>query len=350
MADAPAPSTDQLVVIGNQPLVAEARLAQQVEPLTPNPRFFIRCNFNIPAIRPDEWRLTIGGAVSNPRTMSLADLKKLPSRTISATMECAGNGRSYLPPPTEGNQFGYGAVSAATWTGTPLREVLNAAGVSSDAVEIKFVGCDKGFEKKVGAELNFERSLPLAAALHPDTLLAWDMNGEPLPAEHGGPVRVLVPGWYGVASVKWLAEISAITEPFTGYFQVKKYILPQPDGSITPVQERRPRSLIVEPADQTVQAAGAVEIRGLAWSGHQPIQLVEVSFDGGKSWRMARLQEATSPYVWRHWSITWSAAPGSYTLLTRATDAAGRTQPVEGEWNLLGYCNNGIQKISLTIR
>jgi len=343
------PNTDQLNLLGAQPLVAETRLEEQVEGLTSNDRFFIRANFNIPLIDPEAWRLTIGGAVQNAQTLSLADLRRMSARTLAATMECAGNGRSYLPPPTEGNQFKYGAVSAAAWTGVALGEVLNAVGLSSETVEIKFTGYDKGFEKKVGAEIHFERSLPLSAALHPDTLLVWEMNGQPLPPEHGGPVRLVVPGWYGVASVKWVTEISALTEPFGGYFQTRKYIIPRDDGTITPVQERRPRSLIVEPSENAVLAGGQQILRGLAWSGNDPVDQVEVSFDGGETWQVADRQVPSSSYAWQHWSISWNATPGAYLLKSRATDARGRVQPAESEWNLLGYCNNGIQQVPVTI-
>ncbi|HEX5417588.1 MAG TPA: sulfite oxidase [Chloroflexota bacterium] len=344
------PNTDQLDILGAQPLVAETRLARQVEELTPNDRFFIRANFNIPLIDPRTWSLAVSGAVRDPQTLTLADLRQLPARSLAATMECAGNGRSYLPPPTEGNQFRYGAVSAASWTGTSLSEVLSAAGLSPEVVEIAFTGYDKGYEKKAGAELHFERSLPLAQALHPDTMLVWEMNGEPLPPEHGGPVRLLVPGWYGVASVKWVAEIRALTEPFAGYFQTKKYIIPRDDGTITPVQERRPRSLIAEPVENAVLTAGSVTLRGLAWAGNQPVEQVEVSFDGGDTWQVAQLQPVISAYAWRHWSIDWNAAPGSYVLKSRATDARGRVQPAAGEWNLLGYCNNGIQGVPVVVK
>lgn len=344
------PNTDQLNVLGAQPLVAETRLEEQIEALTSNDRFFIRANFNIPLISPESWRLSIGGAVRNAQTLTLADLQGLPARTLAATMECAGNGRSYLPPPTEGNQFKYGAVSAASWTGASLSQVLDAAGPSPDTVEIKFTGYDQGFEKKVGAEIHFERSLPLEAAQHPDTMLVWEMNGEPLPPEHGGPVRLIVPGWYGVASVKWVTEISALTEPYTGYFQTKKYIIPRDDGIISPVQERRPRSLIVEPAENAELPAGPQTLRGLAWSGNCSVERVEVSFDGGASWQIARLQAPISSYAWQHWSIDWNPAPGAYLLETRATDARGRVQPAEGEWNLLGYCNNGIQQVKVTVK
>src|SRR5579883_1391081 len=181
-------ATGDLVVLATQPFVAETPLARQTENLTPNTRFFIRNHFGVPTLDPGAWRLTIGGEVSRPRTLTLADLRALPARTFDATVECAGNGRSFLPPPTEGNPFGYGAVSAASWTGVSLRDVLGADPFTGSARDVLFVGADHGFEKNVGSDISFQRSLPVEVALHPDTLLVFEMNGQPLPVEHGAPV------------------------------------------------------------------------------------------------------------------------------------------------------------------
>ncbi|MGH2461464.1 MAG: sulfite oxidase, partial [Chloroflexota bacterium] len=346
-----SPAADDLVVLATKPFVAETPIVRQHEALTPNTRFFIRNHFEVPVLDAQTWRLAIGGAVSHPRALSLADLRSLPVRTFDATLECAGNGRSYLPPPTEGNPFGYGAVSAAAWTGASLRDVLGPDPFGPAVRDVVFVGADRGFEKNVGAEISFERSLPVEVALHPDTLLAYEINGVPLPVEHGAPVRLLVPGWYGVASVKWLVEIRAQDKPFEGYFQKQRYVFPNDGAAPTPVRERGVRALITRPASGEVIPRGTVEVSGLAWSGNQPVTRVELSVDGGQTWQPTDLEAARSPYSWQRWHATWHAGrAGEHTLRARATDAAGRVQPVSAPWNLLGYGNNGIQSVTVQVR
>lgn len=343
-------ATPDLNVLATSPYVAETRLEQQTEATTPNARFFIRNHFGIPSLDASAWKLAIAGSVKQPRAVTLAEIQKLPRRTFHATVECAGNGRSFLPPPTEGNPFGYGAVSTAEWTGASLRDVLGADAFSPATREVVFVGADAGFEKNVGAEISFERSLPVEVALHPDTLLVYEMNGAPLPVEHGAPVRLLVPGWYGVASVKWLVGIRALEQPFEGYFQKQRYVIPDGDAAPTPVRERGVRALITDPVDGAALTAGTVAIRGLAWSGNQPVEKVELSADGGRIWKVAELEAASSPYSWQRWSASLSLdRPGSYTLKVRATDLAGRTQPEAAKWNLLGYANNGIQAVTVEV-
>jgi DMSO/TMAO reductase YedYZ molybdopterin-dependent catalytic subunit len=342
--------TARLVVLSTSPLVAETPIMQQTEKITSNDQFFIRTNFNVPRIGPADWRLKIGGLVSSPIELDLAGLRRLPTRKLTAVMECAGNGRSYLPQPWEGNPFGYGAVSAAAWTGVSLAEVLRPVGVEPAVRELVFVGADGGFEKKVGSEIRFERSLPLDVALHPDTMLVYEMNGAPLPTEHGGPVRLLVPGWYGVASVKWLVEIQAIDHRFAGFFQRQKYILPSGAAEPTPLTERRVRALITSPSSDDRIVAGPLEVRGFAWSGNQPIQRVDLSVDGGATWQPTDLDDADGPYNWQRWSTSWLAQPGQFNLMVRATDTSGRTQPTTPEWNLLGYANNAIQVVPVTVQ
>jgi DMSO/TMAO reductase YedYZ molybdopterin-dependent catalytic subunit len=343
-------ATGHLLVISTSPLVAESPLFQQVDKLTANESFFIRTNFGIPAIEPALWRLKIGGLVAKSIELRLEDLKRLPIRHLTAAMECAGNGRSFLPQPWEGNAFGYGAVSAAAWTGVSLSHVLKNAEVGATTRELVFTGADGGFEKKVGGDIRFERSLPLDVARHPDTLLVYEMNGAPLPAEHGGPVRLLVPGWYGVASVKWLVAITAIDHRFAGFFQRQKYIMPNGTADPTPLTERRVRALITHPTSDDRPVAGPIDVRGFAWSGNQPVQVVELSVDDGITWQSADLEAAESPYSWQRWHAMWPARAGSYRLKVRATDTIGRTQPADPEWNLLGYANNAIQVVPVTVQ
>jgi len=343
-------NSENLIVLAEKPMVAETPLAIQDEQLTPNSRFFIRNHFGIPALDASAWRLNIGGSVNQPRALSLSDLRKLPARRIQATMECAGNGRSFFPPPTEGNQFGYGAVSTSSWTGVSLRDMLGPNPFRPGTVEVMFQGADHGFEKNVGSDIFFQRSLPVEIALHPDTTLAYEMNGEPLPVDHGFPVRLLIPSWYGVASVKWLTEIQALDQPFQGYFQVRRYIYPTDNGPI-PLRERRVRALITQPTADAVLTTGRVELHGVAWSGDQPITRVELSTDDGATWANVDLERSASPYAWQRWQAVWTVSqPGHYTLKVRATDASGNAQPEAAAWNLLGYGNNGIQALPVEVR
>lgn len=342
--------SDSLIVLAEKPMVAETPLAIQDDQVTPNPRFFIRNHFGIPALDAGAWRLSISGTVNQPRSLGLADLRNLPARQIQVTMECAGNGRSFFPPPTEGNQFGYGAVSTAAWTGVSLSDVLGPNPFKPGTVEIMFQGADQGFEKNVGAEIFFQRSLPVDIALHPDTILAYEMNGQPLPVDHGFPVRLLVPGWYGVASVKWLTDIRALDQPFQGYFQVRRYVYPSDNGPI-PLRERRVRAVITQPTSDATLTTGPVEVRGVAWSGGQPIRRVELSTDNGVTWSEVDLEPSESPYSWQRWHAVWQAGqPGHYTLKARATDSSGAVQPETAAWNLLGYGNNGIQALPVEVR
>ena len=245
------------------------------------------------------------------------------------------------------------AVGTAEWTGTPLAGVLADAGVSADACELVFTGADHGIEK--GYEHDYARALSVADAMRPEVLLAYEMNGRPLEPQHGFPLRLLVPGWYGMTHVKWLVRIDAVTEPFTGYQQAVAYWYKQsPDERGEPVTRIRPRALMIPPGfpDFLTRARiverGAVELRGRAWSGLGPIERVEVSVDG--TWRDATLGPALGPFAWRGWSCAWDATPGAHVLACRATDAAGNVQPLEQPWNLQGMGNNLVQSVPVTVR
>jgi len=343
-----------LVVHRAHPLNGETSIPALVGGVvTPNQQFYVRNHFEIPDLDSSTWRLDVGGLVERPLSLSLRDLHTMPSRTLVVTLECAGNGRSMLTPPVEGEQWGLGAVSTAEWTGVPLREVLDRAGVARGGREVLFRGADGGtVEGRTGA-VRFERSLRLDDAQHPDVLLAYAMNGEPLPIQHGHPLRVIVPGWYGVASVKWLTEIEVIDRLFRGYFQGERYFFEwerEGQGVREPVTRQRVRALITEPgADQEV-ARGELTIRGVAWAGAAPIARVEVSVGGGP-WQEARLVGPRHRHSWRRWEvITRVDRPGSIALRARATDLTGQTQPEQPEWNRLGYGINAIQSVSLRVR
>jgi DMSO/TMAO reductase YedYZ molybdopterin-dependent catalytic subunit len=274
----------------------------------------------------------------------------MPSQTLIVTLECAGNGRTLFHPPIEGEKWNLGAVSTAEWTGVPLAEVLDRAGVLPGAREVLFRGADGGTLPGHSGPIRFERSLQLDYARHADLLLAYAMNGEPLPIQHGYPVRLIVPGWYAVASVKWLTEIEVIDRPFAGHYQIDKYWYEwERSGHVVrePVTLQRVRALITEPAPNQEVPGGELAVRGVAWSGAAPIARVEVSVGGG-SWQEARLVSERKRHSWQWWElITRVQEPGVATLRARATDFAGRTQPERAEWNRLGYGNNTIQQVQV---
>jgi len=319
----------------------------------PTRRFYVRNHFQIPRLDPSSWRLEVGGLVERPSSLSLLDLHNMRSLTLTVTMECAGNGRALLDPPTDGEQWGLGAVSVAEWTGVPLVDVLERAGVKAAAEEVLFRGADGGTVAARSGVTRFERSLSVEAARDPDVLLAYAMNGEPLPVEHGYPLRLVVPGWYGVAAVKWLTEIEAIGSPFTGFFQVDRYIYEwERDRRVVrePVTLQRVRSLITEPSPDGEVEPGVLAVRGVAWSGAGLIARVEVSVGDG-NWEAARLVGDQQGYGWHRWElITRTRKAGGTTLRARATDLAGNTQPERPEWNRLGYGSNAIHEVSIRVR
>lgn len=319
----------------------------------PNARFYVRNHFSTPVLDPARWQLRVCGFVRRPLLLGLRDLVNLPAQSQTVTLECAGNGRKFLTPTVGGEQWTLGAVSTAEWTGVPLADVLDRAGVKSGALEVVFRGADGPTNGHPGGASRFERSLTLDDIRRSEVLLAYAMNGEPLPLEHGYPLRVIVPGWYGVAAVKWLTEIEVIGHSFDGYFQTQKYVYVwERDGNVAsePVREQKVRALITQPSDDETIDMGTIAVRGLAWSGVAPIERVDVSMNR-EGWRQAHLLGHASRYGWRRWElITQIDRPGRIAIRARATDQAGRTQPERPEWNRLGYGNNPIQEVSIRAR
>jgi DMSO/TMAO reductase YedYZ molybdopterin-dependent catalytic subunit len=306
---------------------------------TPTNRFFVRNHFAVPCIDLTTWQLTITGCVANPMQWTYEKLIEAPERSLFATIECAGNGRSFLQPRAAGVQWGAGAVANAEWTGIPLHLLLKQAGLRPEAVELLFQGADYGREDGHPHTMHFARSLPLGKAMHPDTLLATHMNGEPLQPNHGFPLRLLVPGWYGVANVKWLHRIEVLNHPFHGYFQSTKYTVADPSSTRRHiVRGGLIKSEILGPGPGRLLVPGPVRISGLAWSGEKPVALVEVSTDGGRQFSPATLIGPQAPYSWVMWEYHWEAArPGSYKLLSRAVSQDGMVQPREHETHYEGY-------------
>jgi DMSO/TMAO reductase YedYZ molybdopterin-dependent catalytic subunit len=301
--------------------------------VTPTRLFFVRNHFDTPALDAVTWRLTVEGCVERPITLTLDELSALPQRSVLGTVECAGNGRSFLSQVVAGVQWGAGAIAHAEWTGVPLHLVLERAGVKSTAREVVFEGADSGTEPDHPDLMHFARSLPLDKALHGDTLLALEMNGEPLELNHGFPVRLLVPGWYGVASVKWLTRINVVEHAFVGYFQTTKYTVKRRTESGTetvPVQAMAVKSAIVRPRPNESLQPGTQRVFGIAWAGEDQVERVEVSTNGGQSWDQAELLGPHAPYSWTLWEYAWPVnQPGRYELLSRATSNRGETQPLE---------------------
>ena len=320
----------------------------------PNAHFYVRNHFQIPQLDADAWRLDVGGLVERPLQLSLRDLRNLPTRTAVVTLECAGNGRYSLDPPAPGEQWRLGAVSTAEWTGAPLDEVLDRVGVAATATDIVFRGADAGTVDDRVDTIRFERSLSVDVARDAGAILAYAMNGEAIPIHHGYPVRLVVPNWYGVASVKWLTEIEAVDQPFTGYYQEDKYNFEWRANGDRPAREpvtlQRVRALITEPAEDADVSPGELAIRGVAWSGAAAIGRVDISVNDGP-WLEARLVGERRRGSWQWWELmTRIDAPGSVTIRARATDMAGRAQPERPDWNPLGYGNNAIQLLQLQCR
>ena len=326
-------------------------------PLTPIGLHYLLVHYDVPLVDPGSWRLELGGAVERPRKFTLDELRALPAVALDATMECAGNGRALLEPRPVSQPWLTEAVGTARWRGVPLDALLEEAAPHADAVDVVFAGLDRGMEGEV--EQRYERSLPLAEALGAGCVLAYEMNGAPLPPQHGFPLRLVVPGWYGMTNVKWLSAITVVTEPFAGYQVATGYrVRRTEDEEGRPVTRMRPRSLMVPPGipDFLTRArivdAGPVRVEGRAWSGRAPIARVEVSTDGGSRWADAELtRELDGPWAWCGWSFAWEASStGEHVLCCRATDETGDTQPLEPEWNLGGYENNAVQRVPVLVR
>jgi DMSO/TMAO reductase YedYZ molybdopterin-dependent catalytic subunit len=321
--------------------------------ITPTGMHYLLVHFDIPAVDPGAWRLRVGGLVRHPLELSLDELRSRPRETAAVTLECAGNGRAHMSPRSLSQPWLLEAIGTAEWTGTPLAGVLEDAGVRDEAIELVFSGSDRGVQADI--EHDYARSLTVADARRPEVLLAYEMNGQPLEPQHGFPLRLIVPGWYGMTSVKWLVSIDATDKPFDGYQQTPAYHYQLSEDELgEPVRRMRPRALMIPPGipdfftRRRVLPAGAVTLRGRAWSGEAPIAGVEVGVDG--QWRPAQLEPAVGPYAWRGWSAEWQAAPGAHELSCRAVDEAGNEQPAMVPWNYQGMGNNLVQRIDVDVR
>jgi DMSO/TMAO reductase YedYZ molybdopterin-dependent catalytic subunit len=348
MADTLRRSRAALTMIQPEPFNAEAPPEALAGDITPTDLHYVRSNFPLPA---HDRVLGVGGAVGNAMTLTLDDLRAMPAVEHAVTLECAGNGRLAQTPLPVGEPWGNYAVSTARWTGALLHQVLAQARPADEAVEVVFEGADHGRYYQY-EDIGFVRSLPYAYAADPAAgiLIAYEMNGKPLNPDHGAPFRMIVPRYYGVASVKWLKRIDVITEPYHGEFQSHHYMYEWPDRPAEPVTLMRPRAQITDPAPHAKIPVGSYTVRGKAWSGTGPVTSVEVSLTGEGDWHPARLAPPAGPYQWQDWSFDWQATgAGRHTLRARATDVAGQTQPDVQVWNRLGYGNNVVEVIYIVV-
>jgi DMSO/TMAO reductase YedYZ molybdopterin-dependent catalytic subunit len=333
---------DELALAGRNHAMPLEALRYDV---TPPGLHYVLVHYDIPMLDPDDWRLTIRGLVREPLTLDLARLRAMPRHTVRVTMECAGNGRAHLEPRPVSQPWLTGAVGTADWTGARLADLLEAAGVSDGAVDVVFSGADHGIER--GTEDDYRRGLGVADAVVPDVLVAYEMNGQPLPPQHGYPVRLVVPGWYGMAHVKWLCDIEVLDRRFEGFQNAVAYRLRHdPAEAGVPVTRIEPRALLVPPgfpdfmSRTRVVRPGRHVLEGRAWSGWGAVTRVEVSDDGGSAWWEAELGPAASPHAWQRFSTAWEARPGEHRLLARAYDETGRCQGREPVWSTGGFANN----------
>ncbi|MFQ5968621.1 MAG: sulfite oxidase, partial [Acidimicrobiia bacterium] len=311
----------------------------------------------IPVVDTKGWRLSVGGRVRRELSVTLDDIRLRPRRSLAVTMECAGNGRALLTPRPISQPWLLEAVSTAEWTGTPLRHLLEEAALLDGAVEVLFTGLDRGIEG--GVEQTYQRSLPVEEAMREEVLLAYEINGQPLPPQHGFPLRLVVPGWYGMTNVKWLDAITVLERPFDGHQQAVAYRFRSTDDDVVgvPVTRMAPRALMVPPGIPDFMTRrrfiemASVTIQGRAWSGSAQVTRVEFSADRGATWSDTELGKQVSPWAWCPWSYTWEPpGPGEYDLACRATDGAGNEQPLDPPWNVGGYANNSPQSIPVTVR
>jgi DMSO/TMAO reductase YedYZ molybdopterin-dependent catalytic subunit len=337
--------------MSEKPLNAETPVESMRSWITANRVFFDRNQGAIPpeAIALDQWRLTVEGEVRRPLGLDFATLRRMPKAEAANTLECSGNGRSLLAQKAPGNPWTIGGVGNAVWGGVWLRDVLNRAELTEKARHVAF----EGFDEPLGsARIKFVRSIPLEKALA-STILAYEMNGEPLPLKHGFPLRALALGWTGANCVKWLKTITVLEAPFEGFFMDKVYRVfqkGQDPRSGEVVTRLRLKSIITQPAPGETLAPGVLTVLGAAYAGEDGIGAVEVSTDGGRTWQPAEFIGPQAPFAWRQWQYLWSVAdPGDYTLMARATDDQGRRQPYQADWNALGYGNNGVQEHAVAV-
>ena len=323
--------------------------------VTPPGLHYVLVHYDVPDVDAATWTLEVGGEVTRSLSLDLDALRAYPAVSLPVTLECAGNGRAHLMPRPVSQPWLEGAVGTAVWTGVRLADVLDDAGVTDRGVDVVLTGADHGIER--GVEQDYARGLTLEQARRPEVLLAYEMNGQPLPPQHGFPLRVVVPGWYGMTSVKWLTSITVLDTPYDGFQNAVAYrFKADVDDVGEPVTTIAPRALMVPPgfpdfgSRRRIVEAGQVRLQGRAWSGRGPVATVEVSADGGATWQAAALEPALGTYAWARWTLTWQAEAGDHELCVRAGDLAGAVQPLQPPWNAQGMANNAVQRVLVHVR
>ncbi len=345
-----------MLIRSARPEDLEMPLAGFLDYITPIERFFVRAHTYTPSVDLGTWRLQVSGEVATPLTLAMADLRRMPAVELVGVLECAGNGRAFYNPPMPGVQWTNGAAGNGRWRGVRLADVLKRAGVKASAPAVLFNGADV----PLGTMPDFERSVPLAKALDPNTLLAYEMNGETLPVKHGFPLRVVAPGWAGDSWIKWVTSISVLATEHPGFWMARAYRHPGrplrpgtalPPEQMQPVTSLRIKSVIAAPGDGSQVLMGMpVSIRGVAWSGDAgPVTAIDVSTDNGRTWAAASLQgNQRTTFGWRQWEHRWTPSrEGYYTILARARDSAGNIQPLDPEWNPSGYAWNVVPRVAV---
>jgi DMSO/TMAO reductase YedYZ molybdopterin-dependent catalytic subunit len=351
-----AKGREELIRMTERPPNFESVRSTFTTRITPVERFYLRNHFDIPMVEVASWRLKVGGLVDKPLSLSLQDLERMPQTTVEAVLQCAGNGRAFFTPHVPGVQWRYGAMGSAEWTGVRLKDVLALARPKQEAAFVQVQGAEKPTMDTTPA---FIRAIPLAKALHADTLLALKMNGKPLAPNRGRPARLVVPGWVGDDWMRALVDVEVRSDEPKAFYYDTGYrfpVTPGAPGAAIPADQMKPmtkvnvKSLLGSLSDGEVVRPGVQQLTGVAFSGEAGIDRVELSFDGGKSWTPAQLEGSSTTYGFRVFRHAWKAAEGSYEIACRATDTTGATQPEAPVWNPGGYLNNAIDRVKVQVR
>jgi sulfite oxidase len=347
---------DKLIIRSLRPPDFETPVSLLNTFITPNEAFYVRSHMPVPQVDAAAWALKIGGEVTSPITLSVDEIRKLPAHTQTVTLECAGNGRAFFEPALAGIQWEKGAVSTARFTGARMSDVVKKAGVKAAALNVEMHAADR----PPGTMPAFVRQVPMAKAMHPDTLIAYEMNGQPIPLVHGAPLRAIIPGWEGAYSIKWLNALNLIAKDSDSFWVATGYRYPTrrvAPGAAVDAKDMAPltglvvKSLITSPLDGTTHAAGKIAVGGFAWAGEDDIKAVDISIDNGATWRPARLTGEQARYAWRRFEFDFTAPrPESCLILSRATDSKGRMQPAVSQWNPSGYLWNQYDAIRIDVK
>jgi sulfite oxidase len=347
---------EKLIVRSMRPPDFETPVALLNSFITPNDLFYVRCHMPVPQVDAAAWSLKVGGEVDSPLSLSLDEIKKLPLHTVTMTLECAGNGRAFFTPAPAGIQWEKGAVGTARFTGARMSDILKKAGVKTTALNVEMHAADR----PLGTQPAFVRQVPVSKAAHPDTIIAWDMNGQPIPLVHGAPLRAIVPGWEGAYSIKWLNALNLIARDSDSFWVATGYRYPNrrvaPGAAVdakdmVPLKGMPVKSLITTPENGATLAAGKIDVGGFAWAGEDDIKAVDLSIDNGASWQPARLTGEQAKFAWRRFEAAIDATrPQSYLILSRATDSRGNMQPAVSQWNPSGYLWNQYDSVRVEVK